>query len=199
MKRFATALCGIFLAACGPSEGERADTAPREPPRCSADTLQPDVSPPEGLPVPVSDMRRVILEAAANCEYERLEALALGGDIVFLHDADTLPPAAHWRELEGRGEAPLALLVRTLELPYARQSYDTDPRVAYLWPSAYKDGATGFDVFALKGLYSDAEIGRFIEQGSYTGSRVGILENGDWWFFVPGDLPGADPDEPPAP
>jgi hypothetical protein len=154
---------------------------------CSAATLRP-LAESEGLPPAVAATRRAILEAAVSCDFDRLESLALEGTTAFAYGSeDSLGPAAHWRALEAVGEEPIARLVRILDLPWARETYELEPRVSYLWPSAFRDGATGFDLMALEGHYSGEEIARFIEQGSYTGARAGITEEGDWWFFIAGD------------
>jgi hypothetical protein len=152
-------------------------------PTCSAAELEPDESDPPGLPAPVGEMRRGILRAAVACDYERLEALAFEGGTTFAHSfGGDSTPAAYWRALEEHGEEPLAMLVRTLALPFAREESDV-----YVWPSAATDQATGFDWMALERLYSDEEIATFINYGSFLGWRVGITEGGDWQFFVAGD------------
>ena len=198
------ALALAVLVGCGDGTGEGDRTAagerdtlsvvnpageePGEAPSCSAAGLEHDESSPPGLPEPVSEMRRAIFEAAAACDYERLEALALEGGTEFTYSfGGNSTPAAYWRELEEGGQDPLAMLVRTLALPYARDTYDVEPTVLFVWPSAYSDEATGFDWLALEGLYSDEEIAIYINEGGFMGWRAGITEDGDWRFFVAGD------------
>jgi hypothetical protein len=184
----------VLIAGCGGDGGDTADPdrsgdqADVGRPTCSAAGLEWDESPPPGLPPPVAEMREAILEGAVACDYARLEALALEGGTSFSYSfGDDSSPSAYWRTLEGQDEDPMAMLVRTLALPFARETNDLPPLILYAWPSAFSEGATGFDWLAVEGLYSDEEIASFIEQGAFLGWRVGITEDGDWRFFVAGD------------
>jgi hypothetical protein len=182
---------GMILAACGeregaPDQGAR-DSVPAGAAACSAAGLQPDLSATEGLPDAVTRTRRAIMEAAVACDYERLVAIARGGGMAFTYaSGDTIPAAAYWRALEARGDRPMAMLVGTLERPYTVVEDPVPPSPVYVWPSASGNVATGFDLMALEGLYSDVEIASFIERGVYLGWRVGITVDGGWWFFVRG-------------
>src|SRR5918996_6195875 len=84
--------------------------------RCSASGMSAELAEQPGLPAPVAETRRAIAEVAAACDYEGLEGLALSGGRFTYSFGEGEGPAAVWREAEGRGEEPLALLVRLLGL-----------------------------------------------------------------------------------
>jgi len=181
----------MILAACGeqggtPDEGAR-DTLPADAAACSAAGLSPNLSATEGLPDAVTRTRRAIMEAAVACDVERLVGIAREGGLSFTYaSGDTIPPADYWRAREARGERPLAMLVGTLERPYTVEEDPIPPSPVYIWPSAFANVATGFDLMALEGLYTDQEIASFIDRGVFSGWRVGITVDGGWWFFVRG-------------
>jgi len=159
-----------------------------ETPACSAAELDPHAPEQAGLPPAVAEMRRAIVRAAVACDYDRLESLALQGGAAFTYSfGDDARPAEYWRENEAAGEDPIAMLVRTLALPWARETLDIEPFVYYVWPSAYLIESSDEDWAALGALYSPEEIDLFRDYGSFIGWRVGITETGDWRFFVAGD------------
>jgi hypothetical protein len=128
-------------------------------------------------------MRRRIVAAAVACDYEALARLARehGADfnVSFGPDFDV---AAFWREREKEGEPVLALMVKVLNLPHAKEE------TLYLWPSAYRTGETAEDWKALEGLYPAERLAEWRSgENGYLGLRVGIEENGDWLFAVSGD------------
>jgi hypothetical protein len=158
---------------------------PNLPVRASSDSLQPESAP---LPPAVAEMRRAILRAAVACDYAKLEELALAGGETFIYSfGNGTSPAEYWREAEAAGENAMAMLVRTLGLPYSRETLDIDPFVLYIWPSAYLVESGEEDWTALAELYSPEDIELFKEYGSFIGWRVGLTETGDWRFFVAGD------------
>lgn len=155
---------------------------------CSAAGVDPSPARLERLPSAVAAMRDSILEAAIACDYGRLEALALAGGPIFVYSFGVVGrPADHWRELEAGGEEPMAMLVRTLSLPWARETLEVEPHVYYVWPSAYLIEATPADWRALERLYTAEELEAMREYGGFIGWRAGITETGDWRFFVAGD------------
>jgi len=155
---------------------------------CSAAGLDPAAPEQAGLPPAVAETRRAIVRAAVACDYDGLESLALRGGAAFTYSfGDDARPAQYWRENEAAGESPMAMLVRTLSLPWARETLEIEPYVYYVWPSAYLIESTDEDWAALAGLYSAEEIETMRDYGSFIGWRVGITETGDWRFFVAGD------------
>lgn len=156
---------------------------------CSADASTSEPTPQPALPPSVADMRASIVEAATHCDYRELARLAMAGDTTFTYSfGDHGDPAEFWRRLESRGEPVLSILVELLERPFSTRTVGGTTQ--YLWPSAY-----GYESWSdvpkaeqevLRPLYSDEDLRRFEQFGSYAGYRVGIVP-GDWIFFVAGD------------
>ena len=191
-RRFWPALllgAGMVLAACG---GESIETPGGRPSptgtaedgreaRCSSAGLPADLTEQPGLPTGVAEMRRAIAEAAVACDYEALEGLALSENTFTYSFGNGEEPAAFWRDAEGRGEEPLALLVRLLALPNVKEGR------LYTWPSAAGARATDEDWEALEAVFTEEEIAQWRRFGAYIGYRVGITSAGDWAFYVAGD------------
>jgi hypothetical protein len=182
----------MVMAACGgetieASGGHPSPTGGSEDGReasCSAAGLSadlPDLPEQPGLPAPVAETRRVIAEAAAACDYGVLERLALSDGTFTYSFGEGEGPAVFWRDAEGRGEEPLAVLVRLLGLPHVKEG-----RV-YTWPSAAGPRATDEDWESLKAAFTEEEIAQWRRFGAYIGYRVGITASGDWAFYVAGD------------
>lgn len=157
---------------------------------CSAAGLPPWES--QGLPAPVEEMRREIIDAAIACDLQRLEDLALAGSqgFTFSYGADP-SPARHWRRAE-RHEDVLATLVNILRLEPVEDQFGTsegDDEPGYSWPAAYQDSPSAADWRELieAGIYTRSEVRRMKQFGSYIGYRAGITRSGDWIFFVAGD------------
>src|ERR671918_1201980 len=148
---------------------------------CSAAGLSADLPEQPGLPAPVAETRRAIVEAAAVCDYEVLEGLALSNGRFTYSFGEGDGPAAFWRDAEGRGEEPLGLLVRLLGLPHVKGGR------FYTWPSAAGARATDEDWESLEAVFTEEEIDSWRRFGAYIGYRVGITASGDWAFYVAGD------------
>lgn len=160
----------------GVDEGER--------PRCSASTMTP-AGPQEGLPPEVQEMRAAILEAAIECDFDRLEALGAPGDFGFslafeVDDEGNVTQVAkdasdYWEQLERRRELggdrakrylwdPMARLVATLNTNHGRWRPEVGPSRGssfYVWPRAAVDDSPGMteeDWDVLRQVYSEREI-----------------------------------------
>lgn len=154
---------------------------------CSAQELSADLEDQEGLPEPVVRTRTAIAEAAVDCDYTQLAALA-GEDFSYSFGADG-DPVGHWRRGEASGAEPLRYLVELLRRPYGTVRPPEGSQ--YVWPSAfaYDDWADvpEEDREALKPLYDEEDFANYAQFGGYTGYRVGIDGGGDWLFFIAGD------------
>ena len=162
------------------------------PGSCSAAPLSPGAPPQAQLPPRVAATRAAIIRAAIACDYESLGELARAGSRPFTYSfgqQGASAPGELWRQAEQRGEPVLRTLVEILRLPYATSPVEESAQ--YRWPSAF-----GFDRWedipaedreALRRVFSDAELKRFEQFGSYIGHRVGIEAAGEWLFFVAGD------------
>ena len=148
---------------------------------CSAADLSAELPEDPALPAPVADVRARIAEAAVECDYDRLQEIALEVDgFTYSYGGET-SAADFWAGAEERGEQPLKILVESLRQP--GHEYQGN----WVWPSAYTDAPTDADWQALSGLYTQDQITSWREQGQFLGYRVGITPAGDWQFFVAGD------------
>jgi hypothetical protein len=139
------------------------------------------------IPQPVARTLGEIVDAARQCDFDRLATIA-GDDFTASYgDSD---PAAFWAAMEESGNEPMYLLLKILDMPYG--TIETTQGALYVWPSAFAhqgswETTPEADVDALRSLYSDEDLQGFADFGGYVGYRVGIWENGDWSFFVAGD------------
>lgn len=150
----------------------------------SAKALGLGLQPQRGLPAPVQAMRKKILEAAFRGEVAKLGRIATEGRPGF--DCSfglPISPHAFWVAEERRGAKVLALMVRTLRLPYGKQGS------SYVWPAAAGDAPTEADWKALVNLYGQRQVTLWQgpEHSGYTGMRLGIAPDGDWLFAIAGD------------
>jgi hypothetical protein len=169
---------------------------------CSAVALQdheityPQDPQPE-LPPAVAEMRNRIVRAALRCDYDALNVLALDGRDFFSYSFGDPEdePGDYWRMIEQakpRFRQPvLSLLVQTFDLSYCTQRFE-DPDgegmvTQYVWPSADCDTPTEEQWAEVEGVYSDEEIQTMKDFGGFIGWRIGILEDGDWTFYIAGD------------
>ena len=157
---------------------------------CSASSMELDRESTD-LPEPVAEMRLAIMEAATDCNYDRLADLALAGREHFTYSfGGGGNPAGHWREAENRDAQVLATLIKILNLSWAvkETQFETDVYTTiYVWPAAFADNASDADWEEVGELYTEEEIASMKEFGGYVGYRVGITPEGDWVFFVAGD------------
>ncbi|MDQ3963090.1 MAG: hypothetical protein M3277_04140 [Actinomycetota bacterium] len=167
---------------------------------CSATGLTVDASAnAEGLPGPVAARRTEILEAAAACDYEELERLALEGGPFGYSFGVEKSPASFWRarerdarRLDRETSEYLRYLVEILHLPYCKERQDDGTgteteAVYYVWPRVHCSARSVEDWDDLEGLYTDEQIEEMRKANIYFGFRVGILEDGDWVYFIAGD------------
>ena len=163
-----------------------ATTVPPVVADCSAAGL-PMPAEQEGLPPDVADARRAIAAAAIACDFEALETLA-SPDFVTSFGGGGFEMIPMW-EQEGTYPA-LALLVQLFDTPYAFEDYDGLPR-HYYWPSAFVydswEEIPPADMEALLTVYTQEELDQAAAFGSYALWRIGIIETGEWRFFVAGD------------
>ena len=139
----------------------------------------------EGLPAPVSETRSAILAAAESGDYEPLQALVEPD--VFLSDfgfGDEPDPVGRWQEM---GPKPLETMGVLLRMPHAVR--ETNEGTLYEWPK-FDANSTIEDVteperdFLLTFMTEDELNNAFLPEYGYTGPRLGILANGNWWFLI---------------
>ncbi len=150
--------------------------------RCSATGIPVWPIVPLKAPPKVRAMHQSILSAAADCDYARLERLAVAGrpkfDFTF---GDAKRPGAFWRGLEAKGDPFLRRMIQIMKLDYRR-----DGKV-YVWPAAFARSATDEDWEKLIPLFGEKEMVVFRDYGGYTGIRLAIHEDGDWLYCIEGD------------
>jgi hypothetical protein len=153
-----------------------------------------------GLPVAVANVRMRIIEAAIACDYAALEEIALAEGEGFSYSFGVEEsPSSFWRarEREARKlDLPqseyMRYLVSILQLPYCKETNDdgsgTDTEVVYyVWPRVSCMARTDSDWDDLDGFYTQEQIEQMRTDDLYYGFRGGILENGDWVYFIAGD------------
>jgi hypothetical protein len=144
----------------------------------------------EGLPGPVAEKRAAILAAADSGEYEPLRAVV--DPESFLSDfgfGDEPDPVGRWEQM---GPKPLETMGTLVRMPHVVR--ETNEGTLYEWPRFNADSSAG-DVSAderellLTIMTEDELTNAFLPEYGYTGPHLGILADGDWWFFVSGDAP----------
>lgn len=189
-----------------PTAGQETPTPARS---CSASDLVGDRTSErrlDGVPPVVEQMWSDILDAALRCDYGALEDLALleGQGFTYSYGAPDGSPAAFWRAREREARTSIRceqsrscttgnpeleymrFLVETLELPYCKEKVPNGD-VFYVWPRVQCNDRTSEDWDDLQGLYSEEEIEQMRTGDMYYGFRVGIVDDGDWQYFVAGD------------
>jgi hypothetical protein len=153
-----------------------------------SETTEPSSA--EGLPDPVAKTRSAILAAAESGEYGPLR------DVVdpesFLSDfgfGDEPDPVGRWEQM---GPKPLETMGTLVRMTHAVR--ETNEGTLYEWPKFTADSSAG-DVSAderellLTIMTEDELTNAFLPEYGYTGPHLGILADGDWWFFVSGGAP----------
>jgi hypothetical protein len=145
------------------------------------------------LPEPVAATRLAIFDAAMQCDFAALVALAEVGDSPLATTFGGSGPEI-FEEAERRGDQMLRALVEHLNLPPAAD-YGSTGTTYYSWPSAFGnmtsangDGIPAAEYEALLVLYSLTELeDMFDAAGGYVGWRNGIAADGEWMYFIAGD------------
>ena len=210
----AIALAALALAGCGSDESDEAGATVTTPPAATTGsftvtelppTTPPDTT-PEGegacsmsgirrtlpeqdLPPAVADVRKRVFDAAAACDYDTLEQIALeqGEGFTFSYGSST-DASEYWRDLEessNESPKPMRALATILTLPFTRNESGS-----YAWPTAYSENPTedAWRDLVYSGLYSAEVVDQMQEQNTgYLGYRTAITADGDWQFFVAGD------------
>jgi hypothetical protein len=177
----AVAVAALVGSGCGGSENASS---------ANSGGLETTTSSAEGLPGPVAETRSAILAAAESGEYEPLR------DVVdsksFLSDfgfGDEPDPVGRWEQM---GPKPLETMGTLLRMPHAVRK--TNEGTLYEWPrfnadSSAADVSAGERELLLTIMTEDELTNALLPEYGYIGPRLGILADGDWWFFVSGGAP----------
>lgn len=138
---------------------------------CSAANATRDRPQQTDLPSEVQTMREDIIEAAIDCDYERLGNLAMEPDGAFQYSQDAesagpdAQPAEFWRSQEEAGERPLVAMVEVLT---------SEPDIQ---PVTEPEGP---------GSGSDEEYYNWPAESEPhpDGYETAITSSGDWIFFL---------------
>jgi hypothetical protein len=138
----------------------------------------------KGLPAPVEQTRSAILAAAERGDYDDLRALLEPN--VFLSDFGfgISDPVERWEEL---GAKPLQTMGALVRMSHSIRK--TNEGTLYQWPS-YDPDSTAGDLSAddrklfLTIMSKDDLANAFNPDYGYTAPRLGILDDGTWWFFI---------------
>lgn len=139
----------------------------------------------EGLPAPVLETRSALLAAAESGDYEPLRALVEPD--VFLSDfgfGSEPDPVGRWQEM---GPKPLETMGVVLRMAQAVRQ--TNEGTLYEWPrfdaDSTKEDLTEPERDLLLTFMTEDELNNaFLPELGYTGPRLGILTDGNWWFFI---------------
>lgn len=139
---------------------------------------------PTDLPAPVLKTWQRLVDAAAACDVDAVEAL-VSRQTALTTGGGNNPDL---RQLEERGEGRLGILLKVLSLSHAE---NTQVPGSYAWPAAYArptwEAVTQAERDELRAIHTRAEIAGFDAARSYMGWRVGIAADGTWQFFTAGD------------
>jgi hypothetical protein len=142
-------------------------------------------SAPTGLPAPVLKTWQEIVDAAAACDFDALEAIGHETTTSF-GDPQGISNLRTW-EQQGHGE--LGVL---LEVLGTTPGLGTDPTVkVYGWPAvSVRDSwqpLTAQERAELGTFESPDAVAAHDRDRMYYGMRVGIRDDGTWSYFVSGD------------
>jgi hypothetical protein len=165
-------LVALGAPACGSEEASRS----------AASAPTPTTAAPQ--PSSFADTRAAIL-AADKGDYGALRPL-IDAD-VFLSDfgfGEEPDPAGRWEEM---GSQPLETMGVLLRMKHVVR--ETNEGTLYQWPAYDPDSdpvdLTARDKELFATVMSKAELERLItDEYGYTGPKLGILEDGTWWFFL---------------
>lgn len=127
------------------------------------------------LPEPASTTREAILSAVRAGDQDALRRL--------------IDPQLFFSDVDRRrfGERSLRTMEVLLQMPH--QVRETNEGTLYQWPRFGPDSKPGEmsedERRALGRIMSDSELrDAILPEVGYTSPRLGILEDGRWWFFV---------------
>lgn len=143
-------------------------------------------------PEPVQRLRRLIIEAAASGDIEKLRPLVNPGPNQARVDGDgSEDPIAALKSFSGdpEGLEVLAIMLDLLSTGYAHMDKGT-PEEVYVWP--YFAGKplntlTAPEKVELLRIITAGDLADMQEYGNYSFYRIGITPDGQWKFFTAGD------------
>jgi hypothetical protein len=168
--------------------GPAGSAGPVTPADCSAyGVARPER--PVGLPPAVADTWQRLVDAAATCDFDALEAMGANA-VTSYGDPSGAENLRRWESAGRPGDGNVGILLKVLSLSGARLDQG---ETAYVWPAIHGHAATSWadvtdaDLAELRAIHTPEEIAQFDDGQMYYGWRVGITESGTWQYFVAGD------------
>lgn len=169
------------------ANAQAGDTQPADVPQVS--DIQHD---PSKAPEPVQRLRRLIIEAAASGDIEKLRPLVNPGPNQARVDGDgSEDPIAALKSFSGdpEGLEVLAIILDLLSTGYAHMDKGT-PEEVYVWPyfaGKALNTLTATEKVELLRIITAGDLADMQEYGNYSFYRIGITPDGQWKFFTAGD------------
>jgi hypothetical protein len=138
----------------------------------------------EGPPSKVAKTRSAILAAAEQGDYGALRPLVKPNKFLSDFGFGTGDPVSRWEEM---GSRPLETMGILLRMPHSIR--ETNEGTLFQWPIYDPDSDAG-DLSAedrklFRTIMTEDEVDNLIlPELGYTGPRLGILADGQWWFLV---------------
>ena len=176
MRKSVAVLVGLLALGAQGCGGEEASRSAGSASTSTATAPQPSS---------FAETRAAILAAADKGDYAALRPLI---DVdVFLSDfgfGEESDPAGRWEKM---GSQPLETMGVLLRMRHVVRK--TNEGTLYHWPVYDPDSdpgdLTARDEERFATVMSKAELERLItDEYGYTGPKLGILEDGTWWFFL---------------
>ncbi|WP_342642968.1 hypothetical protein [Rhodoligotrophos ferricapiens] len=143
----------------------------------------------EGLPQPVAETRRAMIEAATSGSLEQLAAVFSARNEVLpeLQNVPVRDPVAYWRSIsiDGTGREILAEVLKVLRSGYVHVNVG-QPDETFIWPyhAVYPtDRLNPQQQVELYTLMRPQEVRELDPAEGYTGYRIGIAPNGSVRYF----------------
>jgi hypothetical protein len=144
-----------------------------------------------GLNDAVAETRTQIALAAASCDYAALQSVMGSGFVWGFGPGETGTTGAinDWTTREAAGEPVLLDLLEIIALDFAVANDGTYTfPAASQWKAPAWASASDEDIAALVSIYGQENVDRWRGGASFDGYRVGIRDNGGWYYFAGNEL-----------
>jgi hypothetical protein len=145
----------------------------------------------DGLNDAVAETRTQIALAAASCDYAALQGVMGSGFVWGFGPGETGTTGAinDWTTRESAGEPVLLDLLEIIALDFAVADDGTYTfPAASQWKAPAWASASEEDLAALVSIYGQENVDRWRAGARFDGYRVGIRENGGWYYFAGNEL-----------
>ena len=147
----------------------------------------------QGLPAPVRDLRRKLMEIARSGDVEALRPYIETGEdgTVLSFGGPVADPIAHLKSLSGDGEGleTLAIMLELLEAGHVEMEPGSENAI-FVWPYFAQtriDALTKPQLVELFEIVTSGDYQAMLDFGAYNFFRMGITPEGRLAYFVSGD------------